>query len=279
MLEEKNHVNSDTGFRLRYVKSETEYFRPHFHDFYEIFLILSDNVIHFINGSEQRLNKGDLIFIRNFDVHDYASANGERFEFLNLSFSADTFNALFDYLGDDTLKKQLLFGKMPPRTTLLSRDKEKLFFRLISLGDDKPKKQLKAHLRAILADIFVKYFNSPSAEASDIPLWLEMTCEKMKNPKNFIKGTEQFILLTGKSREHAAREMKRHYDTTITEFINELRLSYAVNLMKQSNLSVTDICYECGFSNLSWFYKIFADKFGKSPAAYKKEIKQKGIDK
>ena len=56
---------------------------------------------------------------------------------------------------------------------------------------------------------------------------------------------------------------------------NELRLGYAANLLLSSNLSATDICYECGFCNLSWFYNAFEEKFEMSPIEYRKNAESK----
>lgn len=268
-LEAKNHVDLNTGFRIRYVKSESEYFRPHSHDYYEIFLALSDNIIHIVNGDEYELLRGNLLFVRDFDIHDYKSGDGKRFEFLNLSFTAETLFGLFDYLGDGINKNKLLSQKQPPQSMLLANDTQKLFYSLLSLGNHENDALAKAHMRALLADVFVKHFSSIVTENTDVPLWLEMAYEKMKNPKNFIRGAGRFVEMTGKSREHASRKIKEFYGETITEYVNELRLEYAVNLMKRSNLCVADICYECGFSNLSWFYELFSDKYGKSPAQYR----------
>ena len=69
--------------------------------------------------------------------------------------------------------------------------------------------------------------------------------------------------------------MRQYYDTTPTEYVTGLRLGYAANLLLISNLKVTDICYECGFENLSWFYKVFAGKYGLTPAEYRRRYKEK----
>lgn len=272
MLDALYHVDTETGFRMRYVKSDTEYFRPHSHNYYEIFLTLSDNIIHLINGSKNNLKRGTLLFIRDFDCHDYASADSNSFEFLNLSFSSETLFSLFEYLGEGLDRRLLLNSKFPPQITLFPRDTDRLYHSFCSLINKKNASLAKIEMRLLLANIFVKYFVSFSEADSGIPFWLENACEQMKEPRNFIIGTSRLFEVTGKSREHTSREMKRYYGITVTEFINELRLNYAVNLMKQSNLSITDICFECGFSNLSWFYKLFSDKYGKTPASYKKEI-------
>ena len=86
MLDKENHLDVETGCLCRYVRSDTEYFRPHFHNYYEIFLMKKGDALHLINGEEYKLTEGELLFIRDFDVHDYRALNGGEFEFINLAF-------------------------------------------------------------------------------------------------------------------------------------------------------------------------------------------------
>ena len=64
--------------------------------------------------------------------------------------------------------------------------------------------------------------------------------------------------------------MQKYYHTTPTAYLNGLRLNYAVNLLQSSNLSVTDICFEYGFTNLSRFYQLFEREFHMRPAQFRK---------
>ena len=66
LLTEERFVDKNTGFTYRYVHSETEYFRPHYHDYYELFLMLDGAAIHMVNGAELPLKRGSLVFIRPF---------------------------------------------------------------------------------------------------------------------------------------------------------------------------------------------------------------------
>ena len=68
---EKDYVNGDTGFTLRYVYSETEPFVKHWHDYFEIFLMIEGKTVHQVNDIEQNLDEGYLVFIRPGDVHFY----------------------------------------------------------------------------------------------------------------------------------------------------------------------------------------------------------------
>lgn len=270
MLDKKYHIDKETGFLLRYVRSDTEYFRPHFHNYYELFLVLKGDVCHIINSKEQPLSEGNLLFIRDFDIHDYKSADGNYFEFMNLAFTKEMFSSMLNYLGTGFGGEKLLSTPFPPAVTLSPAKKEKLFFQLAELNENNDKELAKTKAKILILNIFTEYFSDYSEEEDDIPLWLEVTCEKIKKPQNFIAGTKKLYEISGKSREHLSRCLKKWYNTSPSAMITDLRLEYSSKFLLTSNLPVTDICYECGFENLSWFYKQFCKKYNMTPAEYRR---------
>ncbi len=70
------------------------------------------------------------------------------------------------------------------------------------------------------------------------------------------------------SRAQLHRKIKALTDMTTSEFIRTIRLNKAAELLKQKTDSVTQIAYETGFNNLSWFAKAFKDQFGVTPSEY-----------
>lgn len=54
-------------------------------------------------------------------------------------------------------------------------------------------------------------------------------------------------------------------------YLCRLRLQSATQLLLQTDWSVTEICYACGYRNLSHFLRSFAKRFGVSPKQYRKE--------
>jgi AraC-like DNA-binding protein len=57
---------------------------------------------------------------------------------------------------------------------------------------------------------------------------------------------------------------------TFAGYLNELRLSHAAKLLIEKNKPIVDICYECGFNNLSNFNRQFKIMHGTSPLNYRK---------
>lgn len=65
------------------------------------------------------------------------------------------------------------------------------------------------------------------------------------------------------------RYFKKATHYTFTDFLNHFRVNQSKNLLLQDK-NVTEACYESGFSNLSYFNKIFKKVTGENPSAFKK---------
>ena len=70
------------------------------------------------------------------------------------------------------------------------------------------------------------------------------------------------------------RYFKRVTGKTFTKLVNEYRVVHATKLLSESQMNITDICFECGFNNFSHFNKIFKEITGKSASKYRKELKK-----
>ena len=69
------------------------------------------------------------------------------------------------------------------------------------------------------------------------------------------------------------RYFKKVTGKTFTKLVNEYRIVHATKLLSESQLSITDICFESGFNNFSHFNKLFKAFTGKSASKYRSELK------
>ena len=273
LFRECDFVNQSLGFTCSYTHSVGHKFLLHYHDYYEVFIMMSGTAIHDINGEDKLLNENSLILIRPNDTHTYKSYQDGKFSFINLAFKKEIFENLFLYLGDCISKEDLISSKMPPTIILSKRDKENLlsrFGRLNILDWENHREQI-INMKLLLVDIFAKYFTSKNIEVSSIPPNLEKLVKKMNNKEYFYVGIDKMVELSGYSREHLSRLMRKHYNTSITEFINNLRINYACNMLINSNIDILSICYDAGFLNLSWFYKVFKKNIGITPSEFREK--------
>jgi len=64
---------------------------------------------------------------------------------------------------------------------------------------------------------------------------------------------------------------KRRTRKTFTEFLNEVRISKACKMLKDSDLNISEICFESGFNNVSNFNRQFKKVTNFSPSNYRKK--------
>lgn len=63
----------------------------------------------------------------------------------------------------------------------------------------------------------------------------------------------------------------------LSDYIIDIRIGFATRLLVDSVKSVAEICYECGFNNLSNFNRLFKRKKGCSPKEFRENYRKKKI--
>ena len=69
------------------------------------------------------------------------------------------------------------------------------------------------------------------------------------------------------------RKIKALTNKSVGKFILAIRLNKAAELLRNKTDNITHIAYDTGFTNLSWFTKMFKLQFGVTPSKYNNSIK------
>lgn len=88
-------------------------------------------------------------------------------------------------------------------------------------------------------------------------------------------SSEQLARLTNLSTSSFKREFKKIYNDTPSNYFKSKRLEKAAELLSVSDKRITDISFDCGFSNLAHFSKSFNELFRLSPSDYRLAQKSK----
>jgi AraC-like DNA-binding protein len=83
----------------------------------------------------------------------------------------------------------------------------------------------------------------------------------------------------GVSKYHFLRCFASVYGKTPALYLTERRIERAQDLLRATNLTVTEICYLVGFSSLGSFSSRFTDLVGMSPSAYQSKYAADGTPK
>ncbi|WP_432995665.1 helix-turn-helix transcriptional regulator [Dactylosporangium sp. CA-233914] len=72
------------------------------------------------------------------------------------------------------------------------------------------------------------------------------------------------------SAGHLSREFRAAYGESPYSYLMTRRIERAMTLLRQGDLSVTEVCFAVGCSSLGTFSTRFSELVGMSPSAYKK---------
>jgi AraC family cel operon transcriptional repressor len=230
----------------------------HTHEYFELHFVSKGTLKHaFADGNSHEHSTGTLLFIRPEDVHVCLSADGGECQYINLAFSSDTVQELFQFIGQPFCSARLLGSYYPPTIRLTESESHQFLHRFEKIA------VLPIHA-------VVRYFIAfEQTDSSHTPKWLIQLHDEMQKKENFIQGSKRMAELAGVSHHHLCREFKRYYHMTPTAFLNHLRLNYAANMLAYSFTSVTDIALDLNFNNLSHFHHLFKQHYGSTPLKFR----------
>ena len=94
---------------------------------------------------------------------------------------------------------------------------------------------------------------------------LRLVEENISNPDFAVEDMQRELAL---SRMQLHRKLKALTDNSATEFIREIRLQRAAQLLKDPGRQVAEVAYQVGFNHLSYFAKCFKEKYGVAPSSF-----------
>ena len=75
--------------------------------------------------------------------------------------------------------------------------------------------------------------------------------------------------LVNMSEPSLCRYIKQRTSKSFVDFLTDIRLGFTVRALIDSSQSVAEICYSCGFNNLSNFNRIFKKRKGMPPSEFR----------
>ena len=75
------------------------------------------------------------------------------------------------------------------------------------------------------------------------------------------------------SSKYYSRYFKEHFHLTFSEYIGQMRMDHARDLLENTDLNVTEIAIQCGFSGISFFIRRFTEANGCSPLKWRQQHK------
>ena len=225
----------------------------HWHDFYEIEYVISGSGSYMINGQSVQVEEGMLYFMTPIDFHHVNTAETEIF---NVMFSGNLVS--YDVLAPFT-------DHAAPKAIPVPLRMRPLIFALLEEIVEYQKDEVysAALLECLLLKLSHTLMDSEQERHSSVARKMQFYIINHFREKVTLEDAAKYVGLTS---AYASAVFKKEMDTNFKKYLNELRFSYAKKLLMCSDLSVTQICGECGFEDYPNFIRRFREHFGMTPS-------------
>ena len=141
-------------------------------------------------------------------------------------------------------------------------------------GKEKPSEPLlRLKLKELVISILTSGKNPALAAyfrqigANDAPLVSDI----MEQNFRFNLSLEEYARLCHRSLSSFKREFQRQFEESPGKWLMQKRLDFSAALLRGSKMNVTEIAFESGFEDVSHFSRVFKERFGDSPMAYREK--------
>lgn len=234
----------------------------HCHDFYEIVYLFHGIVRHWVNGESFEMKEGEVFFLRPMEQHVFREQTRE-LELFSISVSSKEIESLLcAYHIFQTIQGR----DIPIHFSLPHSVQHSLLasFRQLEVLSSEQKKM---RIRIILGETIHQFMSIAMGNHGD---WTDQVMAQMRSPEHLREGITAFLRVSNLSHAQLCRVIKKRTGQTPQQYIKELRLQYAYELLLSTGDSCEEIALRVGYNSLSHFITSFKRQFGVTPAVLRR---------
>ena len=258
-------------------------FPPHWHDEFEIIIVIDGSGLFTVNGRQYLCKKDDLILIPGGHIHGIAQNGTETCEYFNILFSFSLLEEnpeshctrqFFSVLMNNAILNDYYLPQgshlnnelLPLAKDLVEHRKEKYsgyelmiksrLFNILHLVIKEDIKETKGK----------KLSENDRTNTERIKKILSYTAEHFTERISIQQASEICAI----SQSRFMNIFRDQTGMSFIQYLNDYRLEVAAEQLSTGNESVTEIAIKNGFDNISYFIRAFKAKFGCTPLEYKK---------
>lgn len=253
-------------------KGEPLVVEPHRHDFYHIMLVKDGIGTHYIDFKTYKINPNSIFFVSPGQVHS-----------LTIDSDADGYVISFNpdfYLLNDSVQKLMefpFFHSISNHPVVYLNDgKERMLATWEEIYEEhhSASQDREGIIRSLLELILkraARMYQQPSND--EVPAYLTFQLRKLESLIDLHfrehRKLSDYAELMHLSPKHLNSLCKKGVNKTVTNLIHERTLIEAKRLLLFTNNSISEIAFELGFSDKSYFMRFFKKNAGQTAEAYR----------
>ncbi len=271
---------------IEYLKNKQMKSIFHSHPNYELFYFHEGHGNYLIGDQIYSLSPGDLIFIKGMTLHCPNMNESNKYIRSIVSFDPDYIRAIAGRLFTIDLLEPFELGQNF-RIRLQDGDKDKFeaYLAMLDGYSDKEDTVSINRYRLLFLEMLLELYGLCAKEVERKAEWSSKKEEAAQLAISYIGkhfadnvGLDQIAQHLHLNKEYLSRVFKQVTGVTVFNYLYQRRINEAkIWFLLNNRLSVTEVCYQVGFKNLSHFSRMFKEKVGCSPDQYKRQFNKKSI--
>ncbi len=246
---------------IKIVLSEPKGLTPdHRHEFFEIEYILSGSGLEHINGVPYELEADMVLFTSPADFHRFYSND---LKFFNIIFPPEIIfsDALYSLMSQDGSSNRCIKVADFPIIKLL-------MFEILNSYEKGDYKNAILYLSCALT----KLCEINKKAEDNTTSYIRSAIVHISQYFNTGITLSEVANHVGLSEGYFSTLFRKTLGVTFKSYLDDIRFNFALKLLRYTDLTISEICYECGFSDFSNFMRRFKFKYKKAPGEYRKEF-------
>lgn len=270
----KQVFSDNYDFLIRSVTSDNSTYL-HTHDYIEMEFIVSGTGKYMVDNVYFTLRRGDIYLIDEEHTHCILCDNASKY--FTLYFKKEFLKSIFPFEDQNLDAYTAFFEDM--YDPLISFDDEhiikteNILQNLLTEYSSK-KKEYKGYISALLCELFLEMWRAKKAKSNN---------QSNKNSKVIMPRITDYIdahcfepitltdiaKLYNFNQAYLGRTFKKNVGISFNDYVEEKRMSQIVFQLTTSNLPVDEVFRNAGYTNKTFFFKKFKQRYGCTPSEYR----------
>ncbi|WP_088102331.1 AraC family transcriptional regulator [Halalkalibacter urbisdiaboli] len=284
IIESEKFLNPDTMIMVR---KHTRFiaFPKHKHNYIELNYVFNGGLHQTVGGEKLHLKKGELLFLNQHIEHEIEACEEDDIV-INFIIQPKFFEFVFSFLNTENRVSNFLVNSLYNHT----HDGQFLYFKISEVES----------IQELIHKIIEEIMHSSFMSESTIKLYMGLLVVELIKHSDKVEQTktqslkhmlviESLKYIHSNYQEASLYELAKnvnqpHYllskiiksatNHTFKELLQERRLLKAKELLESSEVAISAIVEQVGYDNISYFYRIFKEKYGQTPKKYRENWKQ-----
>ncbi|WP_191014922.1 AraC family transcriptional regulator [Treponema zioleckii] len=245
----------------------------HYHPYYEIFYVTMGNCRMFVGHSLFTVSPGEMVILPPSTLHRTQYDEKIPVERTTVSFTPKFIDGMGQIVGMKTLEESLCMGKVIFNGQ--SRERLEVIFENLLFEDKINDKFSEAAKKTLLSELFVCLARNGSG-LSEEKLMNETEANIQDAAKHIFEHYSEEITLkeassiAGMSETYFSKKFREVTGFGFKEYLTNIRMQHAINMLTSGDLTITEIAIECGFPDANYFGDTFKKRTGMSPRDFRR---------